>query len=47
MKEGTVPVPLAAPALSMMMKYCLFRNYRIMGGEQSCWDETPVMRSCF
>jgi hypothetical protein len=31
MAEGTVPVPLTAPALIVMKMYYLFKGYRIGG----------------
>jgi hypothetical protein len=41
MKEGTMPVPPAAPALRAMMTYYLFRSYRIFGGAEAAGVKPP------
>jgi len=41
MKEGTMPVHPAAPALRAMMTYYLFRSYRIFGGAEAAGVKPP------
>jgi hypothetical protein len=46
MMEGTMPVPPAAPAPGVIMRYFLFWNYHDQENPDS-WGETPVRVQVF